>query len=57
MIKNIKCTEFFDTNHYDRNRKGNKVSIIVTKNGIPLGMCLSTSNIHDINLVEYTLDD
>ena len=57
MIKNIKGTEFLGTNHYDRNRKGNKVSIVVTKNGIPLGMSLSTSNIHDINLVEDTLDD
>ena len=57
MIKNIKGTEFLGTNHYDRNRKGNKVSIVVTKNGIPIGMCLSTSNIHDINLVEDTLDD
>jgi transposase len=57
MIKNIKGTEFLGMNHYDRNRKGNKVSIVVTKTGIPLGMCLSTSNIHDINLIEDTLDD
>jgi transposase len=57
MIKNIRGTEFLGSNHYDRNRNGNKVSIIVTKNGIPLGMSLSTSNIHDINLVENTLDD
>ena len=34
----------------------NKVSIIVSKNEIPLGMSLSTSNIHDINIVEDTLD-
>ena len=47
---------FLGSNHYDRNRNGNKVSIVVTKNGIPLGMSLSTSNIHDINRVD-TLDD
>ena len=57
MIKNIRGVEFLGSNHYDRNRNGNKVSIVVTKNGIPLGMSLSTSNIHDINLVENTLDD
>jgi hypothetical protein len=57
MIKNIRGIEFLGSNHYDRNRKGNKVSIVVTKNGIPLGMSLSTSNIHDINIVEDTLDD
>lgn len=57
MIKNIRGVEFLGSNHYNRNRKGNKVSIVVTKNGIPLGMPLSTSNIHDINLVEDTIDD
>jgi len=57
MIKNIRGIEFLGSNHYDRNRKGNKVSIVVTKNGIPLGMSLSTSNIHDINIVEDTLND
>jgi hypothetical protein len=38
MIKNIKGTEIIGTNHYDR--KENKVSILVTKNGISLGMYL-----------------
>jgi hypothetical protein len=57
MIKNIKGSEFIGPNHYDRNRNGNKISIVVTSNGIPLGMTLSTSNVHDISIVEDTIDD
>ena len=49
MIKNIRGVEFLDSNHYDRSRNGNKISTVVTKNGIPMRMLLSTSNIHNIN--------
>lgn len=57
MIKNIKGHEFIGPNHYDRNRNGNKISIIVTKSGIPIGMCLAQANTHDINLVNNTIDN
>ena len=57
MIKNINGYEYLGSNHYDRNRNGNKISIIVTKTGIPLGLKLSTSNVHDINLVNDTIDN
>lgn len=57
MIKNNRGIDLLGLNHYDRNRKGNKVSIIVTNTGIPLGMKLSTSNIPDIKLVEETIND
>ena len=33
-------------NHYDRN-----------KNGIPIGLSLAPSNIHDVNLVENTVQN
>jgi hypothetical protein len=57
MIKNINGSEYIGPNHYDRNKNGNKISIIVTKTGIPLGLKLAPSNIHDINLVEDTIDN
>jgi len=57
MIKNINGSEFIGHNHYNRNRNGNKISIIVTKSGIPIGLKLETSNIHDINIVEDTIDN
>ena len=33
-------------NHYDRNN-----------NGIPIGLSLAPSNIHDVNLAENTIDN
>jgi transposase len=57
MIKNINGYEYLGSNHYDRNRNGNKISIIVTKTGIPIGIKLAPSNIHDINLVNDTIDN
>lgn len=56
MIKNINGYEYLGSNHYDRNRNGNKISIIVTKTGIPIGIKLAPANIHDINLVNDTID-
>ena len=38
MIKNINDYEYLGSNHYDRNRNSNKISIIVTKTGISLGL-------------------
>jgi transposase len=57
MTKNINGHEYIGPNHYDRNRNGNKISIIVTKSGIPLGLKLEPSNIHDINIVNDTIDN
>jgi transposase len=37
---------YIGPNHYDRN-----------KNGIPIGLSLAPSNIHDVNLVENTIDN
>ena len=56
-IKNINGSEYIGPNHYDRNKNGNKITIIVTNNGIPIGLSLAPSNIHDVNLVENTIDN
>ncbi len=43
-------------NSYEsKKHKSNKVSIIASKNGIPLGIHVSNSNIHDLNLLINTL--
>jgi transposase len=57
MTKNINGYEYIGPNHYDRNKNGNKISIVVTKSGIPLGLKLEPSNIHDINIVNDTIDN
>ena len=57
MIKNIKGIDKIGVNHFDRGKNGNKLSIIVTETGIPLGMKLDKSNIHDITLTDETIKD
>jgi transposase len=57
MTKNINGYEYIGSNHYDRNRNGNKISIVVTKMGIPIGLKLEPSNIHDVNIVNDTIDN
>jgi transposase len=39
----------------NKKHKSNKLSLIVSKNGIPLGIHLNNGNIHDINLLLNTL--
>lgn len=57
MCKNINGYEYTGPNHYDRNKNGNKISLIVTKQGIPIGLKLAPSNEHDVCLVEDTIDN
>jgi len=57
MCKNINGSEYTGPNHYDRNKNGNKISIIVTKTGIPIWLKLEPFNIHDINIVNDTIDN
>ena len=56
MIKNYYGSDSTGPNHYDRGRSGNKISVVVTDSGIPLGIKISTSNIHDSTLLVGTLD-
>ena len=57
MIKNVGGVEKIGINHYDRYRNGSKVSVIVTSRGIPLGLKMSSSNTHDLELVEDNIKD
>ena len=57
MIKNVRGVDCIGKNHYDRYRNGNKVTIVVTDKGIPIGMNLAKANIHDTKLVIDTLND
>jgi len=56
MIKNINGKDFTGNNHYDRNRKGNKITVIVNDKGIPISLHLSKANIHDSKLIEDTVN-
>ena len=57
MIKNIKGMDMLGKNHYDRFRNANKVSVIVTNNGIPLSIHITAANIHDSKVFEPTLQN
>lgn len=56
MIKNINGSEFLGRNHYDRFRKGNKITVLVDKIGFPVSVHISTSNIHDSTLIKDTIN-
>lgn len=47
IIKNYKGVDCTGKNHYDRNRKGSKLTLITTKNGFPLSICATSANRHD----------
>lgn len=56
MIKNVRGHDGLGVNHYDRERKGNKVSLIVTSDGIPLSMNMTSANVHDVHQVDDLID-
>lgn len=56
MIKNINGKDNVGRNHYDRNRKGNKITVLVNCYGIPVSIFLSPSNIHDSKLIDTSID-
>jgi len=41
----------------DRAKQGTKRSLMTDANGIPLGLAVSGANVHDIRLLESTIDD
>ena len=57
MIKNFKGIDLVGKNHYDRNRLGNKISLVISSNGIPLSISLTTANIHDLHQVIPTINN
>ena len=56
MIKNINGKDLLGKNHFDRNRKGNKITVLVDSKGIPISIHLAKANIHDSQLIEDILD-
>ena len=40
MIKNVRGQDCTGINHYDRGRKGSKATLVVTRDGIPLGLSM-----------------
>lgn len=56
MIKNINGKDLLGRNHYDRNRKGNKITVLVNSKGIPISIHLAKANIHDAKLIEDSID-
>ena len=57
MIKNINGKDNTGRNHYDRNRKGNKITVLVDSMGIPISIHLSPANIHDAKLIETAINN
>ena len=57
MIKNINGKDNTGRNHYDRNRKGNKITVLVNSIGIPISIVLSPANIHDAKLTETVINN
>lgn len=51
MIKNINGKDNTGKNHYDRNRKGNKITVLVNGSGIPISIHMSPANVHDAKLI------
>lgn len=55
MIKNINGKDLLGKNHYDRYRKGNKITAIVNNQGIPISITLDKANKHDSKLIENAI--
>ena len=57
MIKTLKGGETIGPNHYDRNRNGCKVTMIVDGNGIPLSFIITSANESDVKVAPAVLDE
>jgi transposase len=56
MIKNVKGKDLIGVNHYDRGKKGSKISLLVTKEGIPLNLEMVSSNVHDLTAFKTQIE-
>ena len=56
-IKNYMGTEVIGGNHSDRFRKATKISIIVDDIGVPIGIHMDRSNVHDVKLAPKTIEN
>ena len=57
MIKNNRGVDEIGANHYDRYRNATKVSVVVSQQGIPLGLSFKGANVHDTKMIFDTIDD
>jgi transposase len=57
MIKNNRGVDEIGANHYDRYRNATKVSVVVSQQGIPLGLSFKGANVHDVKMVFDTIND
>jgi transposase len=56
MIKNINGRDCIGHNHYDRNRNGTKLNVIIDDNSIPIGHVLVGANTNDSTLITPTIE-
>lgn len=56
-IKNYYGTSLIGKNVYDRFKTSTKLSIITDDIGVPIGIALDKGNVHDIKLVQNTLNN
>lgn len=56
MIKNINGRENLGRNHYDRNRKGNKITVLVNEFGMPVSLTVAAANTHDSKLIMSSIN-
>ena len=56
MVKAPLAQEAVGPNPTDRGKKGSKRSLLVDANGIPLSIVASGAQVHDVKLLEPTLD-
>ena len=56
MIKNINGHDNLGPNHYDRCRKGNKITVLVDNTGIPISIHITKSNIHELKAVDSIIN-
>ena len=56
MIGNQRGEDCTGRNHYDRYRQGTKLSMIIDVRNIPIGYVLAPANVHDVKLVERTVE-
>ena len=56
QIKNINGVVFLGKNRVDRNRKGNKLTLIIAQNGMPLAISLTTANQSDLRQLVPTIN-
>ena len=57
MVKNVRGGDAVGPNHYDRFRNASKVSVVVTKSGLPLGFDIDAANVHDTKMTAPTIED